>query len=189
MCINCNLMAPLNHYVCELLDIPKNQYSIVSNSMDILDHLIISISLDYKHNETTDGKLTIKLIQNDTNERSKKMMELYLFLKNNDLYKYIETLVKENISPSCVDRNIINYLCYEYFDNNWVNESTTLENCRIPLDLLASDVQRMKSLFGKTQYCQKEIIPEDLVNKIKLTREKTDLYDFHMLENQNFYIS
>ncbi len=181
-------MAPINHHICELLGIPMNQYAVVSNSMDILDHLISLIGLDYKYDESTNGEITLKLLKNCSNERDKRKILLYEYLNDHNLYIYIENLVKDaEYHPSCVDRRIINYIGYKYFDNNWINDTSVFENFKVPLELLSSDVDRMKSLFGKVKYIQTEIIPDDIVDKLGLTRENTELYDFQMLPEQNFY--
>ncbi len=188
MCINCNLTAPINHHICDLLGIPRNQYGVVSNSMDILDQLITYIGLDYRYNKSTDGEITLKLLNTSKNERSETIIKLYEYLNDHNLYIYIENLVKDaEYHPSCVDRRIINYIGYKYFDNNWINDTSVLENFKVPLELLSSDADRMKSLFGRVKYIQTELIPDDIVDKLRLTRENAELYDFQMLPEQNFY--
>jgi len=49
MCINCNLVAPVEHHICDLLGIQYNIYGVVSNTFDILNKLLIDMEIQKKN--------------------------------------------------------------------------------------------------------------------------------------------
>ena len=182
MCINCNLVAPLQHDVCELLGIPRNVYGVVSNTFDVLENLLVDISLSLKYNDIS------SITDYAPNKRDASIHMLFQFLVEHKLFHHIETLLKNTERySSVVDRSFVNYVLVKYFEIDWTNDYSMVDSFAVPVDLLATDPKRLRACIGKTSYKQIELIPQDIIQKYKITNDKAIEYDIQLLPDQQFY--
>jgi hypothetical protein len=173
MCINCNLVAPIQHEICNLLGIPYNLYGMVSNTCDILNNAII--------NESMANTYDIK------NEQTKSM-KLYKYLIEHDLLHHITTLITNEKYTSVVEQSFINYVMVKYFTIDWKNDPDVVEQLNVPIELLSSEPERFRKCIGKVTYKQVELIPDEIIQKYKVTSDKAIAYGLILLPNQIFYI-
>lgn len=180
MCINCNLVAPIRHQICDLLGIPRNVYGGFSSAFGVLEQLIIDMSR-YKRNgggyDTTKDLPEVKL---------------YNYLVENDLIHYIEEMLdKGGEHSSVVESSFINFALVKYFvtdapQSGWVSDPGVVDNFRVPCELITSDVERLRRCIGKTRYQQIQLIPQDVIKKWKLKKDKAIEYDLNILHEQVF---
>lgn len=184
MCINCNLISPIHHRICDLLGIEYNLYGIVSNTFKHLVFLLADMSICKKHDNIEYGKYKpSKYLQS-------KSKLLYDYLVDHDLIHYLYDIVYTNDYACVVEQSFINYLFYTYFDFDVDSEKDSMEivsSFRVPVDLLTDDPKRLISCFTKVTFKQKEIIPDEHILKYKLIRENADKYNIIILDSQKFY--
>lgn len=169
MCVNCNLIAPITHEICDLLGIPRNVYGVRSNELDILQ------------------KLTYEPWPLKTADENVTKLHNYLVENKDDngisLIQYIEKV------SNVVEQHFINYVLMKYFvtNNNWKPAPEIVDSFKVPAHLLSSDPQMLRRCFGKTQYHQIELIPYNLIKKYKVTKDKADAYGIYVFPQQPFY--
>lgn len=183
MCINCNLVAPLQHDMCELLGVPKNTYGVVSNTFDIIEHLLIDIQLSIKYGDVP------SISQYKPKDKETLTNKLYQYLKDNNLFHHIDNMLKDVEYSSVVDRSFINYVLVKYFEIDWNHDPTddVVDNFAVPIELLTINPKRLRECIGKTTFKQLEMIPDELIEKYKITDKKAIQYELVMLPEQKYY--
>jgi hypothetical protein len=182
MCINCNLIAPISHGVCDILGLPRNIYGFTSRSLDILEFLIVDIAYDAKIKQ---NHLGYDFVPKNLDS---KCLKLYTYLKENGLYNKIIDMVNSGKDKyvSTTDKTFVNYVLVKYFNIEWQNDETILDMFTIPLDLLASDSKILQQSIGTIKIVQKELIPLDILEKAKISKDDADAYGIVLLESQEF---
>lgn len=167
MCINCNLVAPIEHNICDLLGIPRNVYGVSSSCLDILSSLLSTHHVMRKKNEKIDGvsgdslQTTRVSILRFLNQDE---MKLYNYLVENDLLHYLEN----DTSFSIVDHSFINFVFFKYFEIDWKGDPGVVDNFKIPVELLTRDPVRLRGNIGRVTYKQVEVIPQEHIEKWKV---------------------
>ena len=180
MFINCNLVAPVRHEICDLLGIPRNVYGAVSSSFDVLERLISDMRI-YK--KKISGYYTTKDLPEG---------KLYKYLLENDLIHYVEEMLeKDDKHSSIVEMSFINFVLVKYFvtdapASGWVPDSEVVDDFRVPVELLTSDIGKIRRSIGKTKYHQIELIPRGIIKKWKVRKDKAIEYGLHILPEQMF---
>ena len=168
MCINCNLFCPLRHEVADLLELPHNEYGLVTSAVRNLDFLLSD--LRYRKNSPN---------FTDVHRAIYKDLEEWLV-------EHGKLEACRELSMNCenlVDRTLINFVFFECFD---VITSEPVANCVIPLELLNDDVERLKRCFVKVKYVQTKPIDRDVMRKYNLSEEimlaAAEKYDIKLLD-------
>jgi len=179
MCINCNLVAPIEHNICDLLGIPRNVYGVSSNCLDILSGLLSNLHVMRKNKEDSLGTTSVSWLR----MLNPLEIKLYNYLVENDLIHYIEN----DTSFSIVDHSFINFVFVKYFEMDWKNDPVIVDKFRVPVELLTSDVERLRGNIGRVTYKQVEVIPWDLIEKWKVKGPSAcGDYGLVMLPEQRF---
>ena len=179
MCINSNLVAPVRHEICDLLGIPRNVYGVVSSAFNILEQLISEVRIYKKY-----GRI-------DTTKEG-AVIKLYKYLVENDLIHYIEEMLENDVKhSSIVEQSFINFELVKYFVTDapvsgWVCDPGVVDNFRVPVELLTSDIVKLRKCIGKTKYQQIQLIPWKIIKKLKVRKDKAIEYGLHILPQQKF---
>ncbi len=182
MCINCNLVAPLHHEICDLLGISKNTYGTVSNTFGIIESLLIDIQLNLK------CKDIVSATEYKPKDSDTLTYKLYQYLVDKNLFYHIENMLKDEYT-SIVDRSFINYVLFKYFKIDRINDAldNVVDTFIVPIELLSYEPKRLRACFSKTTFKQIEIIPDNLIQNYKITDEKAIQYGLIMLSKQKYY--
>lgn len=163
MCINCNLIAPVKHYICDLLGIEHNTYGFPASIAGDLETLIVEIYLE--------------LDINNPDKKFKKTPLTEWLDKNfhlaNYLYKGIreEKKYKNYNSLGPTDTTIINFVYKGYFLYECKDlPKEFFDGLRIPVDVLLNDKTHIK-WFQKVRYFQIRQIPRKVLNSWNDTQE------------------
>jgi hypothetical protein len=184
MCINCNLLCPISHGVCDILGIEKNKYGLASHALDTFNFLLIDILNHYRlHN--LDSQFVLKEYATP-NER-----HLYRYLLENGLLSKILELVQQDEYTNLVNRQVINFATYQYFDvhtlENLPDNYDIMNKLAIPAHLLSTNVDSLKKCLRPVKYTQVVPIPEDFYIKYNINKssfyEQAEKYDIIMLDN------
>jgi hypothetical protein len=180
MCINCNIVAPLSHKICDLLGVPRNRYGVVSNTFGTLVHLIIDINSNIKDGMYVKSSPFLDI-------RGKELLK---YMEDNDLLHYLLELCTEGVNhPTVVNRQVINYKYYTHFTSNWTHDPDIVHQFKVPLQLLTDEPERLTKCIGRVDFQQTTIIPEETVQENRFTREAADRYSISLLPEQTFYES
>lgn len=160
MCINCNLVAPLKHYVCDLLGLEKNMYGTAAMYYDSLTFALLDIGNDGPWKSGIGDKLLVYLEENGQIEGLKT------------------AILEEDGGPKgcATDNRVINFAFAKYFyrDGEPV-EDGFLEKLNIPVELLTLDTvedsTRYKPVIYRVKYTQKEAIPRSKLKRFCYTEE------------------
>lgn len=152
MCINCNIPAPVKHYVCALLGIEKNKYGISSSSLDKLTHLFIMMKYEYRNTWGDIGDLKQHL----------ESRGFYDLLKEAAFADGID-----KASPS--DNSVYNYVFAGYFETD--EKPVTDEFVRswtIPIELLSTRPEYVAERMYEIRYKQNRPIPRKVLESYKI---------------------
>lgn len=195
MCINCNLIAPVQHQIADMLGIPRNTYGIVSNTFDILQDLLVDVLMyeKYDRQEFNDQPYKIenkpeglKKANLEKDPRFLRTKDLYNYLVENDLFHYLEDIIKEGLHMP-VNLRIMNYVLAKYIKTDWVNDDKIVDTFKVPVNLLSSDEDRLRRCIGPTTFIQEELFPEDTIQKYKIFEQPAIDYNIQILPEQIFY--
>jgi len=183
MCINCNLVAPIEHNICDLLGIPRNVYGVSSCCLDILSVLLSHLHIMKKNNRNMEDSISEGGVSWGGGLLTDGERRLYDYLVENDLLHHIEN----DTSFSIVDHSFINFVSAKYFEMDWKNDPDIVDKFRVPVELLTSDVERLRGNIGRVTYKQVEVIPWDLIVKWKVKSPSAcGDYGLVMLPEQRF---
>jgi hypothetical protein len=118
-------------------------------------------------------------------DKSKKLLD---YLKEHDLFFHLQDIEKDGEYHSVVNQQIVNYVLVKYLEIDWMNDDSIVSQFRVPVELLTSDVSRLKACIGPTTFSQKEVIPLDIIDKYKITSEPAFKYGIRMLDGQTYWI-
>lgn len=180
MCINCNLVSPVQHQIADMLGIPRNTYGIISNTFDVLQDLLVDMQLYNKYETSHQPYKPTRIIKDKT-------LDLYNYLVENNLFHYLEDIKTNNIYCSVVNQSIVNWVLCKYLHIEWVNSDEIVQSFSVPLDLLTTNPARLKDCIGTTTFSQIELIPYDIIHKYKFKKQSAIDYGIRMLPEQNFY--
>lgn len=194
MCINCNLIAPVQHQIADMLGIPRNTYGIVSNTFDILQDLLVDMLMyeKYDRKDFNDQPYKIenkpeRLKSSLKDPRFLKTLNLYNYLVENDLFHYLEDIIKKG-SHMPVNLRIMNFVLYKYIKTDWINDDKIVDTFKVPVNLLSSEEDRLRRCIGPTTFIQEELFPEDKIQKYKILEQSAIDYNIQILPEQNFFI-
>lgn len=178
MCVNCNITAPLHHFVCDLLGLPQNTYGVSSNTFDILEEWLLLITSQKAKGELTSIYEFVP---------SPNVEPLHNWLKEHDRLKEIDEAVFHKYAHvDIVDLSFINYLLAEHFQAKF-ERTPVIDEFKVPVELLTTDVERLKRSICKATYSQCSSIPIEIVNKYKLVPQPAIDYGFQLLNDQRWF--
>lgn len=143
MCINCNLVAPVKHSICDLLDIEHNRYGFPASTMSILERQLSC----YKREDTEPSKLGS-----------------YLAEKGYDVALRESAKGDSSIGPT--DNTVINFVFCIYFRAETAevpDEVFERMNERVPFELLSFSPYQIREHFKEVSYTQTKKIPRKVL--------------------------
>lgn len=183
MCINCNLVSPVQHQIADMLGIPRNKYGIVSNTFDVLQDLLVDMYMYEKYNSSSKKSVPYK----PDMPKYAQTHKLYDYLVEHNLFHYLEDFTDKSEYHSVVNQQMINYVLVKFMTIDWQNDESIVDTFCVPVELLTTDVQRLKRCIGPTTFSQKELIPSDIIEKYKITSEPAIAYKICMLPEQEYF--
>lgn len=151
MCVNCNLVAPVKHSVCDLLGIEHNRYGFPASTMNTLE----SVLSCYKRGNQGPSKLGT-----------------YLAEKGYDVALREAARGDGTIGPT--DNAVINFVFSVYFhaETKEVPEEVFERmNERVPFELLSFSPSMLREHFKEVTYRQKKRIPRKVLESWKVSIE------------------
>jgi len=210
MCINCNLITPLKHYICELLGLPYNMIGIPSSVLDSLSAYIIDIHFGVESFFDFESIQYIKkpelyeeyVYSNKNRYTSSKVREnivkIHNYIVNKGLYEWFKNKIlleykteKQNIGPC--DYSIYNHILGEYFKLETEElPPEFFDNLDIDVSILADDmsiykIKDIKKHFKKIKLSQVKPIPRSYFKKEKFYNEnyiivRASMYNIDLLD-------
>jgi hypothetical protein len=170
MCVNCNLLAPVQHDICDLLGIPRNVYGVASNGLDVLSEVHSKVRV---YREKVEDQLHghAKLLHDYLVERAPEILRRFV----------------GDGMHGVVDHSFVNFVCVKNFEVEWTNEPEVVDTFKVPLELLTTDPARLRRVIGRVAYRQVELIPEELVKRYKIRADGARDYGIVMLPGQTYY--
>lgn len=182
MCINCNLISPIYHEIADMLGIPRNKYGMIARTFDVLIYLLIDLRTNKLYNNDEIYKPVNKY---ETPEKWVKIIKLYNYLVDNNLFHYLEKLIEKN-QYSSTNQYFINYILVKYFKTEYEQDETIINSFNVPLDLLSSEDNQLKKWIGTVTFTQIELIPDDIIQKYNVKEKDAIDYNIKLLPEQKF---
>jgi len=169
MCVNCDLTAPIKHYICDVLGIERNRYGAPASCMKHLEFFLTRYHYDLPTKETPSP--------------------LQTYIKENGLFEQIFVEInrdKQGAGP--MDLSIINFVLAGYFHIDTKDVPTDLlDSLRIPIDKLTDDPTYLRTCFSEVKYTQQSPIPRKVLANWKIDesyiRERAKMYDIQLLDD------
>lgn len=96
-------------------------------------------------------------------------------------------MVQQDEYNNIVNRQVINFVTYQYFDVHALDKDDIINKLAIPANLLCTNVESLKECLRPVKYTQVVPIPEDFYIKYDVNKssfyEQAEKYDIIMLDN------
>ena len=171
MCINCNIIAPMNHDVCDVLGLERNKYGLSSRSMEHLMYFLINFKYEaYKIDPHIE--------------------KLETFLKQEGLYEPLKEAAERGKGDrgwGLVDNSLFNFVLARYFEiTNCTLGEGFFKSLKVPIELLTDAPERIGDRCFECTYEQILPIPRKVLESWKIgeafVRETANKYDFKLLQ-------